>query len=157
MDVCISSSLGENLITFPNSSFFECLNTSANCYLFLPIIQPTTYIRRLSTKKGKFNRLCLSLYSKKLNFYSSIKNKYSFAITKYYDFPIVTALMLSNTFRFDCSVIKIKFVCHVCGCKMQYEYYLLCVWQIIHMLRINCFHCVFCFSFFGSPNLGAKF
>lgn len=95
IDICISSSLGNDKITFANSKFFRKLDIVPNYNLFFS--DSILNFHEITTdKQGKYNDIGKKFFSCKLNFYSTVKYKYKFENTSDYTFPISIALLFNK-------------------------------------------------------------
>ena len=99
IDICISSSLGNNLVTVPKLSLFDKLRLTPNYQLFFTDTISNLHMKT-AKKNGKPNKTGKRFHSIKLNFYSTIKYKLDFDKTANYAFPLASSLLLSDLFGF---------------------------------------------------------
>lgn len=97
IDICISSSLGNTLVTVPNKSFFDQLSLTPNYQLFFSDTFSNLHLKTMK-KNGTPNKTGKKLKAVKINFYSTIKYKIAFDKTRSYALPLTSSLLLSDLF-----------------------------------------------------------
>lgn len=97
VDVCISASLGECMITLPNDSFFEMIKMVPN---YMPLFSNTIknlYVTSPNYTTGDSDKLGIKAFQwMKLNFYSTFKYHVDFDNSTNYIMPMSIYLILTK-------------------------------------------------------------
>jgi len=95
IDVCVSSSLGDNRVTLANDRFFDRLGIQPTHQLFFTDTVQNLYVRT-ENSRGDPDRVGEKMKSLKLNFYTTVKYKFKFDTTPLYVLPMTGSSLLTN-------------------------------------------------------------